>query len=199
MAKTKTTEQVPPGANGLPRILTLETGDHLTREEFERRYQAMPDVNKAELSEGVVYMPSPVIHKQHGKPHFDFIGWLAVYVAATPGTEGGDNSSLKLDMKNEPQPDAFVIIRPECGGQVQFDTDGYIIGAPEWVGEVSASTASRDLHNKLEAYRRNGVKEYVVWRVLERAIDWFILVGDQYQRLEPSAEGWYKSRVLPGL
>ena len=43
-----------------PRILPLEHGDHLTREEFERRYEAMPHVRKAELIEGVVYMPSPV-------------------------------------------------------------------------------------------------------------------------------------------
>src|SRR5919109_683618 len=95
----------------------LEPGDHLTRAEFERRYEAMPHLKKAELIEGVVYMPSPVIHQQHGKPHFDMIGWLAFYVAVTPGTEGGDNSSLKLDLKNEPQPDGFLIVRPSSGGR----------------------------------------------------------------------------------
>ena len=30
--------------------------------EFERRYEAMPEVKKAELIEGEVYMPSPVRH-----------------------------------------------------------------------------------------------------------------------------------------
>jgi Uma2 family endonuclease len=67
------------------------------------------------------------------------------------------------------------------------------------IGEISASSASYDLHTKLEAYRRNGVQEYVVWRLLERSIDWFALVGEQYQRMEPSADGWFKSRVFPGL
>ena len=50
--------------------LPLENGDRLARPEFERRYHAMPHVNKAELIEGIVYMPSPVSHEQHGRPHF---------------------------------------------------------------------------------------------------------------------------------
>jgi hypothetical protein len=112
------TTHAPPLASAAPAILTLQQGDHLTRAEFERRYEAMPHINKAELIEGVVHMPSPVIYKQHGKQHFDVIGWLANYVAYTPGIEGGDNSTLKLDLKNEPQPDAFVIIPPLFGGQV---------------------------------------------------------------------------------
>jgi Uma2 family endonuclease len=198
MATIKTREPAQTGANGAPTILTLQNGDHLTREEFERRYEATPDVKKAELIEGVVYVPSPVIHQQHGKPHFEMIGWLATYVAFTPGTEGGDNSSLKLDLRNEPQPDAFVIVQPRFGGRVRFDEKGYIVGAPEWIGEVSGSSASYDLHAKLEAYRRNGVKEYVVWRVLERAIDWFVLEGDDFVPLL-SESGVYRSRVFPGL
>src|SRR5580704_12546620 len=81
----------------------LEPGDRLTREEFERRYEAMPHLKKAELIEGVVYMPSPVRHRRHGHPHFQLIGWLAAYEAATPGVEGGDNSTARLDLPNEPQ------------------------------------------------------------------------------------------------
>jgi hypothetical protein len=52
--------------NGLP---PLEAGDRLTRVEFERRYEAMPHVKKAELLEGVVHMPSPVRAQSHGRPH----------------------------------------------------------------------------------------------------------------------------------
>ena len=199
MSTIQTNQQPLVSPTGAPVIPTLEQGDHLTREEFHRRYEAMPDLKKAELIEGVVHMPSPVTHQQHGKPHFDAIFLLGCYVSHTPGTEGGDNSTLKLDLKNEPQPDAFVIIQPQAGGQVKFDDKGYIVGAPEHIAEIAASSASYDLHTKLEAYRRNGVKEYVVWRVLDRAIDWFVLVGDQFQRLVPTLDGWYQSRVLPGL
>jgi Uma2 family endonuclease len=199
MSTIQTIPQLPSSPAGPVPIPVLEQGDHLTREEFHRRYEAMPHGVKAELIEGVVHMPSPVNYKQHSKQHFDLIAWLGYYVALTPDIEGGDNATLKLDLKNEPQPDAFLIIPPKLGGQVRFDDKGYIIGAPEWIGEVSASSASYDLHSKIEAYRRNGVKEYVVWRVLDRAIDWFVLVGEKFQRLDPTPEGWYKSRELPGL
>ena len=57
----------------------LRMGDRLTRDEFERRYSAMPHLKKAELINGVVYTPSPVKAEDHGTPHFDLIGWLAVY------------------------------------------------------------------------------------------------------------------------
>ncbi len=46
-------------------IPCLENGDRLPRPEFERRYAAMPQVKKAELIEGIVYMPSPVRVRQH--------------------------------------------------------------------------------------------------------------------------------------
>ena len=195
---TITTNQGPPIA-AAPPIPPLHNGDRLTREEFHRRYEAMPRSTMAELIEGVVYMPSPVRYEKHGKQHFDLIGWLGQYVAYTPGVEGGDNGTLKLDMKNEPQPDAFVIVVPAYGGQVRIDEDGYVVGGPEFVGEVSASSVCYDLHDKLEAYRRNRVQEYVVWRVEDRAIDWFVLRGEDFDQLLPSADGFLKSVVFPGL
>src|SRR5215813_5463025 len=85
-----------------PPFPLLENGDRLTRVEFERRYDAMPEVKKAELIEGVVYMGSPVGILRHSGPHFDTIGWLAQYRASTPGTLGGDNGSIRLDMENMP-------------------------------------------------------------------------------------------------
>ena len=176
----------------------LRAGDRLTRAEFERRYAAMPHVKKAELIEGVVYMPSPVTQQDHGGPHFDVIGWLAVYRAGTPGVEGGDNSTLRLDLDNEPQPDAFLRILPEYGGQ-SHNSGKYVAGAPELIAEVAASSVSYDLHDKLRAYRRNEVREYVVWRVWDRAIDWFVLRDDRYERLAPDAAGQYRSGIFPGL
>ncbi len=195
MTQLHTPDVLPPNP---PHIPLLENGDRLTQVEFERRYHAMPHVNKAQLIEGVVYMPSPVRHTQHGNPHFNLIGWLGFYTMYTPGVEGGDNGSLRLDLENEPQPDAYLIIRPDHGGQVRLE-DGYIVGAPEWVGEVSASSVSIDLHAKLRAYQRNGVREYVVWRVFERTLDWFVLREGQFTPLPLGSDGLYRSEVLPGL
>lgn len=183
-------------ANG--RTPLLENGDRLTRPEFERRYSAMPHVTKAELIEGVVYMPSPVSN-EHAQPHFNLITWLGFYCSATPGISGGDNGTLRLDLDNEPQPDAFLRILAEHGGQARVDEDGYINGAPELVTEVARSSVNIDLHAKLHAYRRNGVREYLVWRVFDRAIDWFVLREGRFDPLTVAADGLYRSDVFPGL
>lgn len=181
------------------KIPPLENGDRLSREEFERRYDAMPGLKKAELIEGVVYMPSPVRVDQHGAPHFDLIGWLANFRWATPGVIGADNASIRLDLANMPQPDACLFIDPARGGQARISADGYIEDAPEFVAEVAASSVSYDLGPKLEVFRRHEVREYLVWRVLDRQIDWFALRGRRFVRLPLDKSGVYRSKVFPGL
>ncbi len=142
--------------------------------------------------------PPPVSDEYHSSPHFDIISWLGAYRAATPGVRGGDNGTLRLDLKNRPQPDAYLRIIPESGGQTRIDNDGYVAGAPELVAEVAASSVSYDLHVKLNCYREHGVKEYVVWRVYDNAIDWMVLRGDNYEAL-PVKNGIYQSEIFPGL
>lgn len=180
-------------------IPPLENGDCLSRAEFERRYHAMPSLNKAELIEGVVYVPSPVRHRLHGRPHTHVMAWLGQYEAYTPGVEASDNSTVRMDPDNEPQPDALLLIDPERGGQTRFSEDGCIEGAPELVVEVASSSASYDLHAKRHAYRRNGVREYVVWRVLDQQIDWFVWREGQYERIQPDADGLLRSEHFAGL
>ena len=182
-------EQIPP----------LEPGDRLTRDEFERRYEAMPQEIKAELLEGVVHMPSPTRFRRHGRPHLHLITWLGHYESGTPGVEAGDNSTTRLDIDSELQPDAVLLIDPAYGGQAHISADDYIEDAPEFVAEVTASSVSIDLHTKFQIYQRSGVREYLVWRVLERAVDWFVLRSGQYERLVPDTQGVLRSEVFPGL
>ncbi len=177
----------------------LENGDHLTRYEFERRYEARPDVKKAELIERVVYMPSPVRARSHGGPHGQIIGWLATYCAATSGVEFYDNTTVRLDLDNEPQPDALLRLEPAAGGNSRVSAEDYIEGAPELIVEIAASSVSYDLHEKLRVYRRNGVQEYVVWRVYDKQLDWFRLIQDEYIPLSPDESGVVHSQVFPGL
>jgi Uma2 family endonuclease len=178
-------------------IPALENGDRLTQGEFERRYHAMPDLKKAELIEGIVYMASPLRITQHGEPHAAIIGWLMLYKALTPGVQLGDNCTVRLDADNEPQPDA--LLRIEVGGQSNISEDGYVEGAPELIAEVAASTVSIDIHDKFKVYRRNQVQEYIVWRFQDRELDWFRLTEGKYILLESNSEGIIKSEVFPGL
>jgi Uma2 family endonuclease len=176
---------------------SLRTGDRLTRAEFHRRYCARPDIKKAELIDGVVYVPSPVRLRHHGRPHGFVVAWLGQYVALVPDVILGDNSTVFLDDQAEVQPDAFLWL-PESGRAHETEDD-YVEGAPQLVVEVSASSASYDLHQKKEAYRRNGVAEYVVWRVYDDAIDWFRLQDGVYVLIDPDPDGIVESEQFPGL
>ncbi|MGF1934024.1 MAG: Uma2 family endonuclease [Nostoc sp. ChiQUE02] len=181
-------------------IHPLENGDKLTRYEFERRYNATPNLKKAELTEGIVYiMPAALRFRSHGQPHGWIIGWLVTYEAATSGVALGVEPTVRLDLDNEPQPDAVLLIEPEAGGQTRLSEDDYIEGAPELVVEIAASSAAIDLHGKKQAYRRNGVKEYIVWQVLDQKLTWFSLEQGEYLELIPDNEGILRSRVFPGL
>jgi Uma2 family endonuclease len=186
----------PPSPSALP---PLFAGDRLTRHEFHRRYEAMPKRQKAELVEGVVYMPSPLRIDYHARPHADMITWLGVYRSATPGVFAADNGTLFLDLDNDVQPDVTLCIDAAAGGHSRIRPDGYAEGAPELIAEIAASSASYDLHDKLRAYRRNGVQEYLVWRVLDGAIDWWELVEGAYVPLPADEHGVVDSRVFPGL
>lgn len=178
-------------------IPSLENGDKLTRAEFERRYSAMPDLKKAELIEGIVYMASPLRITQHGEPHAHIMLWLGFYQTFTPNLQLGDNCTVRLDADNEPQPDA--LLRIKIGGQSTISQDGYVEGATELIAEIAASTVSIDLHQKLNVYRRNQVQEYLVWRFYDREFDWFILNNEEYIKLEPNADGVICSQTFPGL
>jgi len=182
--------------NGIP---PLQPGDRLSRVEFERRYAAHPEIAKAELIEGIVYMPSPARYVQHGSPHFDVITWLGIYRISTSGVDGGDNSTLRLDLENEPQPDVLLRLLPALGGRSFVAEDGYLEGVPELIVEISASTASYDMNQKRHVYARNGVPEYLVYLSYEQRIVWYLLGDEGYAELAPDDDGILRSHIFPGL
>jgi Uma2 family endonuclease len=175
----------------------LESGDRFSRAEFERRSRARPDLEKVELIEGVVYVASAV-RVVHGLPDGCIHGWLAFYVAQTPGLLFLPNTSIRLDATNFPQPDALLACERTPEGQPRYDADGFFVGPPELIVEISASSASYDLHDKKQAYERNGVREYAVVIVEERRVAWFELRDGHYQE-QTACEGIHRSRQFPGL
>lgn len=177
----------------------LEAGDRLSRDEFESRYERMPQLKKVELIEGIVYMPSPVRVQHHAIPHLRLATWLGVYAAETPGVDCADNSTVRLDLDNEPQPDLVLLKHASAGGQARISADDYIEGAPELVVEIAGSSRAYDLHQKKGAYRRNGVREYLAWVTGEQRLIWWELRGADYQEIAPTSDGLLRSGVFPGL
>ena len=177
----------------------LENGDRLSRPEFERRYHQMPNLKKAELIQGLVYMPSPVRIKGHGEPHGNIMIWLGTYKVATPRVMLGDNSTVRLDFDNEVQPDALLRLDESVGGTSRIDEGDYVEGAPELIVEIASSSASYDLHDKLQVYRRHGVREYLVWLVQQKEFHWYLWEEGNYQRQAPNQFGILKSSFFAGL
>jgi Uma2 family endonuclease len=184
------------GADSRP--LPLENGEFMHSREFLRRYHTMPQIKKAELVEGVVYMGSPV-STSHAIPDGIIHGWLALYAAHHPGTQYMPNATVILDAENTVQPDALLRRLPEQGGATRVNEEGYLAGPPELIVEIAATSASIDLRDKRRAYCRNGVKEYLVWCVADERVEWFGLEDDEYRPQSPDAHGLLHSRVFPGL
>jgi len=178
------------------RVPPLAPGDKLTRDEFLRRWAAHPEINNAELIGGTVFMSSPV-SVEHGDCDGHVGGWLQYYSAFTPGTASGHNiTSFLLD--DTPQPDLNLRILPEFGG-ASWVEGRYLHGMSEMLAAISLSSASLDLHEKLDLYEAARVPEYLVVLLFEQEIRWHVLVDGQYQRLAPGPDGLFRSHVFPGL
>ena len=177
---------------------TLESGDRLTPEEFDRIYAQCDDI-RAELIDGVVYVTSPVRFKGHGRPHGQITTVLYTYSARANGVLAAADTSVLFSDGIRVQPDVALFWDEAHGGTAHENEEDYLEGSPELVAEVAGSSASQDLHGKMRAYERNGVREYIVWRTRDRAIDYFVLRDGSYVRIEPDADGIVESEVFPGL
>ena len=176
----------------------LENGDRLTREEFHRRYEAMPEKVKAELIKGVVYFRIKTTATR-AEANAAMVGLIGLYSSNTLGTSFVLHVSLMIDKKSEAQPDAVLRIKENYGGKSWINDRDYLEGAPELVVEIASSSASYDLHDKLEMYEQKGVQEYIVWRVLDKQIDWFGLEKEKYKKFVRNKQGIIESKVFPGL
>lgn len=180
-------------------LIPLESGDRLSCKEFEYLYEQCPHIKKAELINGVVFVASPIRVKQHAQPHGHIIVWLGTYASFTDNCMVCDNATVRLDDKNEVQPDVLLRLEEFMGGQSRISADDYIEGAPELIVEIASSSASYDLHDKKELYCRCGVKEYLVWVVPEQNFHWYQLGHQTYIVQTPNSEGILQSREFGGL
>jgi Uma2 family endonuclease len=180
----------------LPESPALNSGDRMDRAEFERRYTCRPDIKKAELIAGVVYVASPVRTVEHADPHALLVTVLGAYRLVTPSVLLSDNGTYRCPDGSVVQPD--VTLRYRDGGS-RLDDEHYLTGVPELCAEVAGSSLSIDLLEKKALYESIGVREYIVWQTEEERIDWWVLRNGAYQPLAPDGAGVIRSEVFPGL
>lgn len=179
-----------------PPAAELHSGDRLTRQEFHEIYRRTPESFRAELIEGVVYVASPV-GLEHGKNDSLIISAFTIYAVDTPGVEPANNTTVFLGDESEPQPDVFLRVLPEYGGQSRTTKDGYVGGAPELIAEVAHSSRAIDLGGKQRDYTRYGVREYLVFSLQDQELRWFDLA--QNRELEADPDGILRIKTFPGL
>jgi Uma2 family endonuclease len=172
-------------------------GDVLSREEFLRRWEAMPQLKKAELIRKVVYLPSPV-SSDHGHAESDLGGLLFVYKAATPGCQTCNNTTWLMLEDESPQPYTALYVLPECGGRTRAEGN-FLAGAPEFLSEVCVTSAAFDLHQKLEVYQEAGVQEYLAVLLHEQEVRLHRLSRRRFRVVARPATGVYQSSAFPGL
>lgn len=198
MASTTLERPTARRSNGKAGLLPLRNGEHLSRGEFERRWEATQGLKLAELIEGIVFM-SPPISDVHGSSHSLLFRYLDRYAEATPGVRTRITTSLRLDNRNEYQPDCLLRIENPAFGRSRVSPDGYLEGAPEMVAEIAVTSADYDAHEKREVYERLGVQEYLLWQVMDSQCLWMTLEDGKYVPLNPRADGVSCSQVFPGL
>ncbi len=188
------------GFSALPLVVRppveLHSGDRMSREEFHRLYEQAPKDFRAELIGGIVYVASP-LRLTHGEPHVLLGAVLVAYASRTPGTQVSDNTTVMLGDDGEPQPDLFLRVRPEHGGQSSTTADDYVQGVPELIVEVAHSSRAIDLHAKKDMYAQYGGREYVVACLREKELRWFDLAAGK--DLAADAGGVLRIGAFPGL
>ena len=149
-------------------------------------------------------MPSPVRFRRHGRPHAHLLTSRLVLL------RGGD--LRRFSPQTMPAPGSILTMSPAArrnplSGCWQAEVRARIApstttskGAPELVAEVASSSVSYDLDVKFKVYRRNGVKEYIVWRVFGSGNRLVLaqrgtVCADVSRRIRAVA----KSKVFPGL
>jgi Uma2 family endonuclease len=170
-------------------------GDKFTQLEFHKAYSNMPESFRAELIAGMVHEPPPpsLVHSEEDNLISTLLGLYSIH---TPGTQAGNNGTVVLSDEDEVQPDSFLRILPEYGGQ-SANWRKVIKGAPELVVEISLTSRAIDLHVKKERYAKFGVMEYIVYCLEPREFFWFDL---QRERIRSEDEGEIcASAVFPGL
>jgi hypothetical protein len=187
------------GGTGMASVIEsappLLNGDKLTRDEFMRRWGEHPEIKRAELIGGIVYMPSPLT-LEHGDQEGNLGLFLGFYAAHTKGVKHSHNVTTYME-EDAPQPDVNLRILPEYGGATRKEGK-YLSGPPELIAEVCVTSSVYDLHQKLDLYEVAGVQEYLAILMREQEIRWHRLTKKGYQLLLPADRIW-KSKIFPGL
>jgi len=168
--------------------------DLVTVEDF---YHLVPDGQKADLIDGVIYMASPDSLRANKLTLFlasVFNGF--VEARGTGGDVVSSRYACRLSEFNAPEPDV-AYIRPERAGLVE---EGGMRGGPDIAVEVvSRESRHRDYDDKRRLYEEAGVPEYWIIDPIQQRVEFLVLEEGRYQLARLEENRIFRSRALPGF
>jgi Uma2 family endonuclease len=175
----------------------FDNGDRMDQTTFHKLYRKADERVRAELIEGVVYLKMPT-RLTRGMIQTNLLFWAKTYTSQIPTLEARSEVTTKMNAVNEPEPDLFIFVRPECGGQVSVDDEDFIVGAPELIIEIANSTMAVDLGDKKRGYEASGVLEYCVVLGLKKVAKWYVRDNGEFVE-KTLSRGVLQSQTFPGL
>lgn len=185
-----------------PTILTeppLQAGDQFDAQAFLSRWQQMPELRRAELIDRRVRLLSSPVTTRHGRPAGVLMQWAGYYAGITPGLTLLPDTTTILDDRNVVQPDVQLDLPASLGGSTTEDDNHHVVGPPELVAEAAFASASTDFGETFNRYEAAGVREYVLLRASEHAVDWWVNTDHGFTPIRPDEQGILHSTVFPGL
>lgn len=155
----------------------------------------VPDGEKADLIDGVIYMASP-----DNTDAGDLNSWLCTVMrgfvdAHHLGKVYLSRIAYRLGPKDSPEPDLSFLPK----AQMKYRERGFIDCPPVLAVEiVSPDSVDRDYVKKLKLYRKAGVQEYWIIDLDAHQATFLVLEGKKYKKVAP-VKHIYKSIVLPGF
>ena len=159
-------------------------------------YQKLPEGERVEIIDGVVYDMSPSPTVKHQKIVMAFAAKVYGFFKGKECTPFVAPMDVVLDDINVVEPDVFVV----C--DKSKITEANIKGAPDLIIEVlSPSNSVKDRRVKKNLYQTHGVKEYLIVSPMEETVERFFL-NDNGRYGESDIFSWHESfasRIFPDL
>lgn len=168
--------------------------DLVTVEQF---YRLVPDGQKADLIDGVIYMASP--DSRRSNELAGFVEFLLRGYSEARGVGGQvfvNRFAFELSELRAPEPDV-AYVRPE---RVHLIGETGMKGGPDVAAEVvSRESRARDYGEKKQLYQEAAVSEYWILDPLQQRVEFHRLQKDRYELAPLTENHRYHCDVIPGF
>jgi Uma2 family endonuclease len=163
---------------------------------FEEFCTLVPDGQKADLIDGIIYMASPDTYENNDLFAFLFAVMRLYAEDRELGKILGSRMAFRLAERSGPEPDVAFIRSERLG----LAGGGFFPGHPDLAVEVvSGESVERDYVTKRELYRKAGVSEYwIIDEHFKRVTMLRLGPRKRYHEVKPR-RGIYRSLTLPGF